>query len=276
VIAFSLGILMVVVGAIAIVRAIRALPRLGASPEGCDSAIACERGCAEGRPADCRRAGLFHLQGLGVARSPERARGFLRSACDGGDASGCTALGAVLLEGGGPADAAEVRAAFQKGCEAGDAMGCNNLANLYDEGPDRDPGRARALYQKACDQGSGMACSTLAKALQAGSDGIAKDPARARALFSRSARLLQESCDGGSARACGQAGWLHERGLGVPADLDRARHDYRIGCDGNDGASCYNLAVVRRQENAADPSVQALIARACTLGLPEACAAIKN
>ena len=48
-------------------------------------------------------------------------------------------------------------------------------------------------------------------------DGVVKDPARAKVLFSRSQALLQPECERGNARACGQAGWFLERGLGLTA-----------------------------------------------------------
>src|SRR5262249_19100355 len=156
-------------------RSTGALTHRAAEAALCQSPADCERGCNEGRGADCRQVGLSYFQGYGVARSLERAVHFLRAACDRGDAPGCTALGAVLIEGGAAATAspAEVRAIFTKACDGGDAMGCNNLANLYADAPgaDRDPARARALYQKACDRGSGMGCSTLAKAYLSG-DGV--------------------------------------------------------------------------------------------------------
>ena len=72
-------------------------------------------------------------------------------------------------------------------------------------------------------------------------------------------------------RACGQAGWLLERGLGGDTDAARALRDYQAGCDGNDGASCYNLALTRRGASAGDATVAPLYAKACSLGLREAC-----
>ena len=75
----------------------------------------------------------------------------------------------------------------------------------------------------------------------------------------------------GNPRACGQAGWLRERGLGGEKDMAAALGDFQSGCDGNDGPSCYNLAVARRAANAADPTVAALLAKSCELGSREAC-----
>jgi TPR repeat protein len=273
-----IGLVMLAFGVTMVVVAIRGSGfggRGGALGEAapCASAAACEDGCAKGRAADCRQAGLAHHQGVGVERSLARAHRFLRAACDAGDAPGCTALGALVMESGAAIGvaASEAPAILAKACDGGDAMGCNNLASLYaDQGPLRDPARARALYEKACDRGSGMACSQIAKAFQAG-DGVPADPAQASRFFARARTILQGGCDDGNARACGQAGWLLERDLGGEIDIARARGDYQAGCDGNDGPSCYNLALTRREASADDPNILPLLAKACALGLPEAC-----
>jgi TPR repeat protein len=83
--------------------------------------------------------------------------------------------------------------------------------------------------------------------------------------------ILQKGCDDGSARACGQVGWLHARGLGTPKDISRAMRSYEQGCQGSDAAACYDLAVTRASTRADDPSVPTLLERACGLGLPQAC-----
>src|SRR6266496_2525988 len=209
------GLLMIAAGVTTVLVATGIVGRTAASAP-CQEARACEQGCANGRAADCRQGGLMHLQGIGVERSPERARARLRKACDAGDAPGCTGLGASLVEGGPTTaiPASEVRAIFGKACDGGDAMGCNNLANLYDTEPDRDTARAWALYMKACERGSGMACSTVAKAFDAGKR-VPRDPGQASRHFARSLTILQGDCDAGNPRACGQAGWLHERGLEI-------------------------------------------------------------
>lgn len=267
-----IGLVMIAVGALTVLLGTGVVGRRNAGATACQDGAACEAGCAKGRAPDCTQAGLMYMQGAGVERSPARARDLLRAACDGGDAPGCTALGALILEGSATAapPPAEVRAIFGKACDGGDAMGCNNLANLYDSEPDRDPPRAWALYQKACERGSGMACSTVAKAYQAG-DRVPRDNAQADRFFSRSLAILQRDCDAGNPRACGQAGWLHERGLGGAKDAAAALRDFQSGCDGNDGPSCFNLAVARRAVNAGDPTVAPLFAKGCELGSREAC-----
>jgi len=268
--AVVVGIAGLAFGAIMIALASGIVKLPDATPTRCANVLDCEKSCASGRGEDCLVVGMAHLQGLGAQRSPDRAVTFLRRACELGAVSGCTALGSVLLD-RGPGDRAEARAALDKACDAGDAMGCNNLAALHAHGPDRDQARALLLYEKACTRGSGMGCSSLAKAALEG-DGVVKDPARAKVLFSRSMALLQPECERGNARACGQAGWLLERGLGGDQDVQKAVLDYQAGCDGNDGPSCYNLATVRRATGDGG-GAKGLFARACTLGLQEGCSA---
>ena len=115
-----------------------------------------------------------------------------------------------------------------------------------------------------------MACSTVAKAFDAGKR-VPRDPMQASRHFARSLTILQRDCDAGNPRACGQAGWLRERGLGGPKDVAAALRGFQAGCDGNDGPSCYNLAVARRSANPGDPTVAALLAKGCELASREAC-----
>ena len=266
----AIGLLMIAVGVTTVLFGTGVVRLRPADAIPCADAAACEAGCAKGRAPDCTQAGLIYLQGAGVERSPARAHDLLRSACAANDPPGCTALGALLLQGGAAIPASDVRAIFGKACDGGDAMGCNNLANLYDSEPDRDPARAWALYQKACERGSGMACSTAAKAYQAG-ERVPRAPTQAGRLLARTLTILQRDCDAGNPRACGQAGWLQERGFGGAKDGTAALRDFEAGCAGNDGPSCFNLAVARRAANAGDPTVAALLAKGCELGSREAC-----
>src|SRR5437764_10163676 len=122
------GLLMIGGGVTTVLVAMGIVGRTTASAP-CQDAPACEQGCAKGRAVDCREAGLMHLQGIGIERSPDRARDLLRKACDAGDAPGCTGLGALLLEGGATtaAPASEVRTIFGNACDGGIAGGADCL-----------------------------------------------------------------------------------------------------------------------------------------------------
>ena len=211
-----------------------------------------------------------------MVRSLDQALVFLRAACKGGDPPGCAGLGGLLLDGNTEDAYEEARSSLDKACTAGDAMGCNNLAGIYEDGlgVPVDGTRARKLYETACDKGSGMGCSTLAKALAEDADEQTR--ARSAKLFERAKEILQRGCYEGSARACGQVGWFYERGLGTKLDLPQAVSMYKSGCDGNDGASCFNLALTRRQASSNDSTIGPLLERACSLGLAEACTMLKT
>src|SRR5204862_7788012 len=139
-----------------------------------------------------------------------------------------------------------------------------------DSGRGRARARAWALNRTARERRSGSALSAVAKAFDA-ANRVPRGPAQASRHFGRSLTILQGDCDAGNPRACGQAGWLHERGLGGPKDVAAALRGFQAGCDGNDGPSCYNLAMARRSANPADPSVAALFAKGCELASREAC-----
>jgi TPR repeat protein len=209
---------------------------------------------------------MLYVRGDRVARSLDRALTFLRSACKASDAAGCTALGDTLKEAQGAAAQAEVLVSWQAACAEHDALGCHRLAGLYDDGAGvpADPKRAEVLYEDACDRGAGLACNVLGKRAE-------KDAARSAKLYARAVKLLSAECSAGAARSCGQLGWSEEHGLGTVANAAQATRSYERGCDGNDGPSCYNLAATRNRASAKDPSVTELFARACKLGVAEAC-----
>ncbi len=242
--------------------------RLLSGSNRCGNVLDCEADCTKGTAAACRRAALIYLTGDGVARSAAQGLSFLRSACKGRDAQGCTVLGATLREQAGADAEAEVLASFEAACAAGDAMGCEVLGDLYatGEGVSVDEKRARGLYETACDEGSGMACSTLAKLT------ADEDHERSTSLFARAAKLLRAECERSPGRACAQLGWLQEQGLGTALDVKQATASYQKACDANDGPSCFNLAATRNRVSAADPTVRPLFERACKLGMTKACA----
>jgi hypothetical protein len=54
-----------------------------------------EKACDAGVPGGCYNLGLAHQRGHGVAKNPERARGFLQKACELGMAPACESLRAA-------------------------------------------------------------------------------------------------------------------------------------------------------------------------------------
>jgi hypothetical protein len=87
-----------------------------------------------------------------------------QSACELGDAGGCTLFGnAMWLGSGVHEDHAKALALFGRGCDGGDPRGCHELALSYDsgEGVPRDAEHAVRLYGRACTGGLREACQKL-------------------------------------------------------------------------------------------------------------------
>ena len=93
-----------------------------------------------------------------------------QTACDGGDARGCSYLGHMYESGqyesgqGVVEDANHAALLFQKGCEGGDASGCSYLGHMYESGQGgvaKDVNHAALLYLKGCAGGDTQACKNL-------------------------------------------------------------------------------------------------------------------
>lgn len=82
--------------------------------------------------------------------------------------------------------------------------------------------------QKACDKGDGAACFELARQQVDGA------PAKAFALF-------EKGCKAKSYAACGRAGAMLSRGVGLPADQKKGRALLIKACDHDDGPACNDL-----------------------------------
>jgi len=102
---------------------------------------------------------------VGWRRTPREPPNFT-SACDGGNARGCSSLGALYENGGGVnKDERQAAKLYQQACEGGNGRGCAYLGDLYMQGTGvaKDQGRAEQLYQRACEQGYAEGCTDLEK-----------------------------------------------------------------------------------------------------------------
>src|SRR5690606_34018276 len=107
-----------------------------------------------------------HLQGMGIARDPDKARELFDLGCRAGLVQSCSSYAALQMERGDVAAKGEAARAFDRACRAGDAPGCVNLALMYltGDGVEVDAKRAAELHRKACDMDLGVACDRLADA----------------------------------------------------------------------------------------------------------------
>jgi TPR repeat protein len=120
-------------------------------------------------------------------------------------------------------------------CDNGDRASCQTLGRLYQDGSAgvaKDPARARALFEKACGLDHGSGCSDLGIVLM--TDEAAKDPPKAAQSFERACKL-------GEANGCFNLANLYYEGAGVTADKAKAFSLYEQACNAGKAAGCINL-----------------------------------
>lgn len=230
------------------------------------AAVACGKGCADGRFLACGIEGLLLWHSDAVKPDAKKGRDLIDSACEGGDAQACADLADALLVGSHGvkknAEAAAtsyLRAArrFEKQCNESLAVRpCALWATLVARGkvPNKDPVRTRAMLEKGCTDGFTLGCAGLGLVHEE-----AKDGAKALVAYER-------GCEGGKADACLGAAKLHEA-----TDPAKARPLYEKGCAAWSGGACARLAELMKAEKAPAKDLKAMKARACRYGAVEAC-----
>ena len=99
--------------------------------------------------------------GKGGEKDNSGARNFFQKACKGGEARGCSDLGAMHVKGqGGRKNYLLARRYLGRGCEGRHFEGCNNLAVMFNNGWGGGKNRiiAAALYKYACKMKYKSAC----------------------------------------------------------------------------------------------------------------------
>lgn len=209
-----------------------------------------EKACSGGDASGCT--------GLGAAANDPAA---LEKGCNGGDAAGCRLLGAVYRDGKGAAqDEARAAALFEKACDGGDDLGCAGAARLG-----KDPARAIALHKRACDGSVGESCNAVAEAYEVGAPGAGKNPVLARILY-------QRGCFRGSADACVGFGrsLLSDK---AGQRTEEAKTAFTRACSSRAVLGCAALKVVfgAQRPVVADPRMKMALTQACTRGETRAC-----
>ena len=87
---------------------------------------------------------------------------------------------------------------------------------------------------------------------------------------------MLEACDHHEPLACAAAGIALVLGDGVPADVPRGSRLLSSGCEANVGEACYFLGLVKREHGIEHDDADALIRKACTLGVAVACAPTRD
>lgn len=194
-----------------------------------------EPACERRESNSCFNLAALTFEGLGVRADPDKAILLHRRGCENGDRDSCFRLGELHRLGSGmPKDDAAAGSYYQRACDRDHHDACYRLAYFFLLGDGRavDPEKAAELFAKACKLGSTDGCANHAiRELDAGHTAEAIE-------------LLQKSCDGEAALACGVLGHVYESGRYMTRDAPRAAGLFKRACDaGDEGAPfCLELA----------------------------------
>ncbi len=159
----------------------------------------------------------------------DKAKKYLKKACDGGEARGCELLGGLYLLGKGvKKDEDKALELFEKACEGDDAHGCEAAGKMHRDkrGAAADPSKATKLLTKACDGKAYGACASLA--LDAMKNGDKE----------KGVELMTKSCDGGDKLGCMGLGALYLHGNGVKKDVEKAKSLLHKACKLGEQSAC--------------------------------------
>src|SRR5262249_18292639 len=150
-----------------------------------------------------------------------------------------------LHEGGGPGiqggALAKALVLYEKACDGGEPSGCVALGLfLADHGRPEGVARKITLLTRACDKGDGPACSELARGDATGK-GAGKEPSRAEAFEQKAAPLDDRACEAGDLRACLDRARALARGVGAARDDARAASLDERACDAGLSDGCAAL-----------------------------------
>lgn len=197
--------------------------------------------------------------------------GLVSDLCDRGEEWFCGELGAFHEEGGlVPHDVTAAARLYERACRVHrDGRPCYRLGLLYAQGAgvDQDLRRAARLIRHACVGGVLVACGELLRMPR--SDRNLEGDMEFDATTA--VRVLEASCDRGSAYSCGRLGDAYRQGLCVDRDPGLAASFYDMGCADGEAWSCRQLAVMYSAGRGVERNLDTagrLITKAAVLSLP--------
>lgn len=215
----------------------RALEQLKRLPE---AAAAYKEAADKGNAVGHHQLGVLLLEGEGVTKNiPEAVRHF-RFAIDKGFAASQFALGVHLLENGSPADRPEGVKLMMAAAAQGHRLAQGSLGYLYEvgEGVPRNQAEARRWYQAAAEQGDLYSQANLANLLLYMQGSPSFD--------TEAVRWARSAADQNYPKGLYVLGLIHERGSGMPRNLDEAVRHYRRAAAAGDEEAVKALKRLRR------------------------------
>ena len=225
------------------------------------AAAVLKKACDGGEARGCGALGAITAEAAAAASLFDKA-------CSGGEARGCTDFGRALRAGKGVAqNESRARTLLEQGCNGGDPRGCNDAAEMAatGKGGGADMPRALSLYTKACNGGEAQSCNALGDLYDAGGPGVGKNPVSAEIFYRR-------GCYRGSPQACVGAGrTLVSRPIGDTAN--EAKMLFERGCMGRVALGCAALKVNYGDARPvfADPAEKQALTKSCSSGSSNAC-----
>lgn len=168
-----------------------------------------ERACAGGASDVCNTLGEVYEKSGTFEGGEARATQMYEKACNGGSSAGCLNLGLAFAA---RDDHAKAVALYERSCTGGWAPGCHQLGISYQqgEGVKKDLPKALAFFSQACDGEYVEACTTAAEIYARGEE-LPRDAAAATALYGKAIKVLDQSCEAGTARDCTERDRLKTR-----------------------------------------------------------------
>lgn len=146
----------------------------------------------------------------------DRARELAGRACEGGDATGCNNLGAVLQDTGRVDDAL---VAYRRGCDLGLAMACGQVGALGSAGlVPMNHDEITTMLSRACERADARSCANLGRV------SVRDDPVLGRESFRRACELEYPA-------GCYDYALSLVRGEGGAVDRDAAALALRRSCE---------------------------------------------
>ncbi|MFT7621622.1 MAG: TPR repeat protein [Myxococcota bacterium] len=174
-----------------------------------------QQACKDGLGEGCWRLARIKTD-LQSAQLQDVARHY-KAGCDLQHGKSCNDLGLAQKSAGHPFS--KVRGTYRRACEFGSVYGCLNEADglLDAKNGSTDPAAAARLLAHACERHKNQrGCAELGALLLQGQKPVAPQPERALTLL-RGACVV-----GGPVAGCADLALAHEKGLGIPADTDKA------------------------------------------------------
>jgi TPR repeat protein len=212
--------------------------------------------CTRGEAASCAALGDLHERSETGQHDYAKALEFYEKSCALDDYPACANAARILSFIGwrSPVNIRKQWQYAQKSCNANVAKGCAYLSTIYRgvsarfAGVEKDTEKAFALAEKACQHGDGFACDRLGD-MHASEEGAGSDPDRAQQFFAKAAKYHQTGCDKDYAIDCFRLGGLHEYGLGVGQDTQKAILLLEKSCDAELAAACKELSYIYKNSN---------------------------